>query len=98
MNVTVLLLSILSSMGSIGLARSEEHTSELQSPVHLVCRLLLEKKKHSFVSSYPSQNFKLILWDLYLIKKIKKTKGYRGLQFKEQAFPCQKAKQIPRSP
>src|SRR5690348_18213454 len=26
-------------------ARSEEHTSELQSPVHLVCRLLLEKKK-----------------------------------------------------
>src|SRR6266581_5900016 len=27
--------------------RSEEHTSELQSPVHLVCRLLLEKKKNS---------------------------------------------------
>src|SRR5690348_17367865 len=27
--------------------RSEEHTSELQSPVHLVCRLLLEKKKMS---------------------------------------------------
>src|SRR5690348_6966952 len=27
------------------LFRSEEHTSELQSPVHLVCRLLLEKKK-----------------------------------------------------
>src|SRR5579863_1754613 len=27
--------------------RSEEHTSELQSPVHLVCRLLLEKKKYS---------------------------------------------------
>src|SRR5438876_4325519 len=29
--------------GSLSL-RSEEHTSELQSPVHLVCRLLLEKK------------------------------------------------------
>src|SRR5690348_18008345 len=29
--------------------RSEEHTSELQSPVHLVCRLLLEKKKHTRV-------------------------------------------------
>src|SRR4051794_34003501 len=28
-----------------GRFRSEEHTSELQSPVHLVCRLLLEKKK-----------------------------------------------------
>src|SRR5690348_17459783 len=25
--------------------RSEEHTSELQSPVHIVCRLMLEKKK-----------------------------------------------------
>src|SRR5438552_13132965 len=31
--------------GSRGLVRSEEHTSELQSPDHLVCRLLLEKKK-----------------------------------------------------
>src|SRR5256885_6757309 len=28
--------------------RSEEHTSELQSPCNLVCRLLLEKKKHEF--------------------------------------------------
>src|SRR5207244_10653515 len=28
---------------TFGLARSEEHTSELQSPDHLVCRLLLEK-------------------------------------------------------
>src|SRR5258708_9408461 len=28
-------------------SRSEEHTSELQSPDHLVCRLLLEKKKRS---------------------------------------------------
>src|SRR5258708_31230498 len=28
-----------------GRIRSEEHTSELQSPDHLVCRLLLEKKK-----------------------------------------------------
>src|SRR5258708_18419355 len=27
--------------------RSEEHTSELQSPDHLVCRLLLEKKKNA---------------------------------------------------
>src|SRR5258708_17567257 len=43
----------VTSMGVAGLAllgqtkdrRSEEHTSELQSPDHLVCRLLLEKKK-----------------------------------------------------
>src|SRR4051794_41636987 len=42
-------------------SRSEEHTSELQSPVHLVCRLLLEKKKKTknfdtvFVSEYAKQ-------------------------------------------
>src|SRR2546426_8313891 len=30
-----------------GKLRSEEHTSELQSPCNLVCRLLLEKKKHN---------------------------------------------------
>src|SRR5258708_21520798 len=32
-------------------ARSEEHTSELQSPDHLVCRLLLEKKKCNMLTS-----------------------------------------------
>src|SRR5687768_17756829 len=42
------------------LDRSEEHTSELQSRLHLVCRLLLEKKKatdevHSFASEYGSR-------------------------------------------
>src|SRR2546429_6978903 len=31
-------------------ARSEEHTSELQSRLHLVCRLLLEKKKNNHAS------------------------------------------------
>src|SRR5690348_18128125 len=37
--------------------RSEEHTSELQSPVHLVCRLLLEKKKEwsDFRINMPSE-------------------------------------------
>src|SRR2546429_4593164 len=34
-------------MRSSGGGRSEEHTSELQSRLHLVCRLLLEKKKNS---------------------------------------------------
>src|SRR5258708_18478592 len=33
--------------------RSEEHTSELQSPDHLVCRLLLEKKKHNLLYEVP---------------------------------------------
>src|SRR5690348_17838069 len=35
--------------------RSEEHTSELQSPVHLVCRLLLEKK-NSTRPRYETEN------------------------------------------
>src|SRR5258708_27262193 len=50
--------------GSIGIAaadnaikthvqRSEEHTSELQSPDHLVCRLLLEKKKKKTANNRP---------------------------------------------
>src|SRR2546425_8880256 len=34
-------------------ARSEEHTSELQSLAYLVCRLLLEKKKHN-INTYPA--------------------------------------------
>src|SRR5436189_1030664 len=38
----------------VGEARSEEHTSELQSPMYLVCRLLLEKKKrHRRASQQP---------------------------------------------
>src|SRR5438876_8473645 len=37
--------------------RSEEHTSELQSPVHLVCRLLLEKKKNSSLDQPLTVNY-----------------------------------------
>ena len=37
--------SLLCFFALVCLARSEEHTSELQSPLYLVCRLLLEKKK-----------------------------------------------------
>src|SRR2546422_2942710 len=39
-------LSLLGVLG--GTLRSEEHTSELQSRLHLVCRLLLEKKKNKY--------------------------------------------------
>src|SRR2546422_6014245 len=35
------------------LERSEEHTSELQSRLHLVCRLLLEKKNKNTVHQHP---------------------------------------------
>src|SRR5256885_10897611 len=39
--------SIADVLGWMGEQRSEEHTSELQSPCNLVCRLLLEKKKNN---------------------------------------------------
>src|SRR2546422_4226891 len=35
--------------------RSEEHTSELQSRLHLVCRLLLEKKKTNLLQTFADQ-------------------------------------------
>src|SRR2546422_4809141 len=41
----VSLVSIQIARGEMVQQRSEEHTSELQSRLHLVCRLLLEKKK-----------------------------------------------------
>src|SRR2546426_2454144 len=40
---------LLPSAGIMCRNRSEEHTSELQSPCNLVCRLLLEKKKKSHI-------------------------------------------------
>src|SRR5437667_6614682 len=43
-----------SGVASIGFARSEEHTSELQSHHDLVCRLLLEKKKKQNNDIYSS--------------------------------------------
>src|SRR5256885_11089121 len=36
--------------------RSEEHTSELQSPCNLVCRLLLEKKNFNYFSFFSASN------------------------------------------
>src|SRR5690242_21209934 len=40
--------------------RSEEHTSELQSHVNLVCRLLLEKKKKNKLNNYDNNDIKII--------------------------------------
>src|SRR2546429_3850030 len=39
-----------------GSPRSEEHTSELQSRLHLVCRLLLEKKKKTTTTTHSLQH------------------------------------------
>src|SRR5258705_9582654 len=50
-------------MTSVDIRRSEEHTSELQSLRHLVCRLLLEKKKiiiHLSTDSYDYRQLKVL--------------------------------------
>src|SRR5689334_24348488 len=65
------------SCARISKQRSEEHTSELQSQFHLVCRLLLEKKKkikhltcHCILNSYHyfaiCSSFFIMLYILYL--------------------------------
>src|SRR2546430_11017153 len=48
----------ISILSSLPMARSEEHTSELQSQSNLVCRLLLEKKK---TTSYVTTNIQNVL-------------------------------------
>src|SRR5712692_6252816 len=53
----------LRSEVDLGHARSEEHTSELQSQFHLVCRLLLEKKKKQKKSTYVYETKKNIKKD-----------------------------------
>ena len=46
--------------------RSEEHTSELQSPDHLVCRLLLEKKKTKNIREIPTR----MIWAIETRKRL----------------------------
>src|SRR5438552_18925506 len=53
------------SFTEITAARSEEHTSELQSPDHLVCRLLLEKKNKEF-----STSILLVIHNLAIIRRL----------------------------
>src|SRR2546426_7388095 len=46
-------MNVAPRLAILGVAhRSEEHTSELQSPCNLVCRLLLEKKKKTYLNLY----------------------------------------------
>src|SRR3712207_8560091 len=49
-----LIESVPTLAAASSMARSEEHTSELQSRQYLVCRLLLEKKKNITLIHYPS--------------------------------------------
>src|SRR5256885_10639924 len=52
------------------LRRSEEHTSELQSPCNLVCRLLLEKKKKKIIPHLDiPQRAEVALWESCLAQQ-----------------------------
>src|SRR5256885_7402831 len=48
--------------------RSEEHTSELQSPCNLVCRLLLEKKKKKFKFNAYLLPLKRVIFNLIILR------------------------------
>src|SRR3989454_7309174 len=48
----------LNSRPPFMMTRSEEHTSELQSPCNLVCRLLLEKKKNTISAVFLLQTYR----------------------------------------
>src|SRR2546426_8466193 len=50
--------------------RSEEHTSELQSPCNLVCRLLLEKKKHQQSTRRTPGQFRWHPNDIALMRRL----------------------------
>src|SRR5256885_3668713 len=56
-----------------GPRRSEEHTSELQSPCNLVCRLLLEKKKNRSTKVYDDRRSAIYLAELLVMHH-----NYRG--------------------
>ena len=64
--------------------RSEEHTSELQSPDHLVCRLLLEKKKTTKTTNKKKKTKK---------KNKKNNKGRRKTESKERRENREKRKE-----
>src|SRR5260370_16122493 len=58
------------TMVAIGLqqrVRSEEHTSELQSHLNLVCRLLLEKKKKAIIETYSALTTKDVITITHVI-------------------------------
>src|SRR5256884_1451819 len=51
-------------VGIMDASRSEEHTSELQSRLHLVCRLLLEKKKNEVLQGRTQQIVRIVYDDV----------------------------------
>src|SRR5690625_6120715 len=69
-------------------SRSEEHTSELQSRGHLVCRLLLEKKKSTTSYSFPFREYKTT-------KKLNITKQQVKEQFQRPTTYDKSCRHIP---
>src|SRR5256884_3089530 len=65
-------LRSVSSVEKVSARRSEEHTSELQSRLHLVCRLLLEKKNNN-VHRMPSKAALPISWEELMSQLLKWT-------------------------
>src|SRR6266446_8094459 len=63
-------VGVVTTIEGIATVRSEEHTSELQSPCNLVCRLLLEKKKKKKIKN--KQHKKKKKKTIKIIKKKKK--------------------------
>src|SRR2546426_9012759 len=49
-------MAAVRKLASLARGRSEEHTSELQSPCNLVCRLLLEKKKTTYNDNHTTHS------------------------------------------
>src|SRR5260370_3212318 len=60
------------------LARSEEHTSELQSHLNLVCRLLLEKKKEFLVLVLSSRIALPHCHQTFILPSVKSSRGRKG--------------------
>src|SRR5439155_16397810 len=54
MDSTLIRIEVIDELARAAARRSEEHTSELQSRGHLVCRLLLEKKKKKSLRHHPT--------------------------------------------
>src|SRR5258708_3446015 len=74
-----------------GLKRSEEHTSELQSPDHLVCRLLLEKKKKTCMQKFsysPAHYLSLSFFFLMIRRPPRSTLFPYTTLFRSVRFHC----------
>src|SRR5690554_6087106 len=66
------------------LARSEEHTSELQSRPHLVCRLLLEDYLHSNLHSFPTRRSSDLYKEPFNIYKIKEVNVFTDYTYENK--------------